>query len=472
MHTIASSERGGRGKPWCRILAVAMALAPAALSQGMGGGMGAGMGAGMGSGLFGEPGENGFGFYGVAAYAGYTSTPVPFNAVFPVVNSDLGANYLAGGSASMGYMDMGARTVARVAYTISYDASLRYSSWNSLNHYLSFGVSHEVTPRLTYHLSGKAAVMRWDQFLFEPTVLSEVASAPSTFDELVSAIMSGKYTNSQLASILTGAPILDSPAATLLYGTRFFTSSLRTGLAYDLSPRLHFHADVGGSRAQHLATNSPQADGAFLVPDTTTASASTGVEYSVNPLTTIGFTAQASRTFSRFEDAYISSGTVNANRVFGRHWLVNGRAGAGTYVPVRQTFAYKPGPRYVAGGGITYKASTQTVMLQFAHTIEDTSGIGAESANNASGVWTLHRPGQRWALFSQARYSQLRGSTLSNINAWLAGAGIERMLNRHTNVTLGYIYGRNSGLVQGVLENQPFQAAHLVISWTPHPMGY
>jgi hypothetical protein len=465
MHTIASSELCVRGKRWWQILAVSMALAPAALPQGIGG-MGGGMGGGMPS-MLGGTGENGFGFYGVAAFAEYTSSTVPFNAIVPVAGLNLGPNYLAGGSASMGWMNIGGRTNAHVTYNISYNASLRYSSWNTLNHFLNFGVTHDVSPRLTTYFSGTAATMRWDQFLFEPTVLSEVAGTPSTFDELVSAILSGKYTNSQLASILTGAPTLESPAATLLYGTQFFTSSLRTGIGYELTSRLHFHADAGGSRTQHLNTDTPQLNGVYLVPSTTSASATMGVGYSLTPFTTIGLEATGSRTFSHFEDVYTVNGVVTANHVLGRHWIVSGRGGTGTFVPVRQTFRYKPGLHYVAGGGITYKSESQSIILNYNHTIADTSGIGAESSDSGSGTWQVHLPGQKWGVFARGSYTSLTGSSLSNIHAWLGGGGIYRMLNRHTNATLAYMYGRSTGTVEGFSESRPLQAVNLMISWTP-----
>lgn len=453
----------GRGG-W-RILAIVMAVAPAGLAQGPGMG-----GSGVPT-MQGEPGANGFGFYGVAAYAGYTSTTVPFNATLPVSGLNLGPNYLAGGSASAGWQDYGARTDAHVSYTISYDASLRYSTWNSLNHHLVFGVSHSLSPRWTYSIAGSAATMRWDQFLFEPTALTEVASVPATFDELVSAILNGTYTNSQLASILTGAPTLDSPAATYLYGTRFFTSSLRNQLTYDVSPRMHIYAGLGGMRTQTISSDRPEIDGAVLVPSITSANATTGLTYALSPVSTIGVEAQASRTFSRFEDAYTATGALTAGRAFGRHWLLTGRAGAGTYFPVRQTFRFRTGPQWVASGGITYKGSSQMVMLAYARTIEDTTGLGAQSTGTASAAWEWHRPGLRWATFSQARYTNLSGSSLSNVNAWIASAGIIRF-DRHTTVRLGYVYGRDAGIVNNSIESRQLQAANLVISWTPHAMPY
>jgi len=454
----------GYSRGFWRIPAVAIALLPCAFSQFMGQGLGM-------PGVQGEPWGNGFGFYGVSAYAAYTSTAVPFNTVFPLVGEDLGPNYLAGGSASAGWQEIGARTIAHITYTISYDASIRYSSWNSLNHRLFFGVSHGLTPRLTWSFSGSAATMRWDQFLFEPTALSEVSQVPSTFDDLVQAILAGNYSNNQLASILTGAPVLESPASTFIYGTRFFTSALNTQLSYAQSVRLRIYAGASGSRTETLASDRPQIDGVVLVPNTTTVNAMTGFSYALTPLSVIGFETTGSRVFSRYENAYTTTGAVTAGRAFGRHWIANGRGGAGTYFPVQQTFHYKPGPRYVAGGGLTFKANSQTVLLQFNHSITDSTGFGAQTGNSGSGAWEIHRPGQRWAFFSQGTYTSLTGSTLSNVNAWLAGAGIAR-LDRHTTVRLAYMYGRDTGLISNTIESRHLQAVNLVVSWNPHPMAY
>lgn len=462
MHAIALVGFGKTGQSWLRVLAVAIALAPAAFPQMMGRGIPPSQG---------EPGANGFDFYGLSGYFGYTSTAVPFTAVLPVPGLNLGPNYLAGGSASAGYQHIGGRTDAHITYTLSYDASLRYSSWNSMNHYLTFGVAHELTPRLTYSLTGSAITMRWDQFLFAPTVLSEVADTPATFDDLVSAILSGKLTNSQLASILTGAPMLDSPAATILYGTRFFTSALKNQFTYALSTRLRLYGGFGATRTQHLTTDAPQLDGVYLVPDTTTGMVTTGFGYSVSPVTTLGFEAQANRTFSRYEDAYTSTGLVTAARVFGRHWIVEGRGGVGMFEPVRQTYSYKPGPHYVAGGNITYKGLSQSMTVEYMHSIVDTSGIGAESSDMASGIWRWQRPGQRWALFAQGRYTSLSESSLSNINAWLGGAGIMRIIDRHAIIRLAYMYGRNAGFIGGTLANTQLEGVNLLVSWSRHPLG-
>jgi hypothetical protein len=44
---------------------------------------------------------------------------------------------------------------------------------------------------------------------------------PASFEQLVGAMLSGRFTNEQLASLLTGAPGLQVPGQTALYGTKF-----------------------------------------------------------------------------------------------------------------------------------------------------------------------------------------------------------------------------------------------------------
>ena len=454
-----------RGKMGLRVLAAAIILAPAAFPQFMGqGGMPTMMG-GVGN------GENGFGFYGVSAFAAYTSRLVPFNASLPTPGLDFGPNYIAGGSASAGWQSRGPRTDAHLTYTFGYDASLRHSSFNAMSHFLNFGVTHEISARLSFAFAGTAAIMRWDQSLFGPSALGELVQTPATFDELTSAILAGKYTNTQLASILTGAPILNSPANSLLFGPRFFTSTVRSSLSYAKSERLRFGVGVSGTRTERLKTGQAGFDGSFLIPSVTMVGANVNVSYLVTPVTTIGFTAGATRTFSRFSDAYAPTAVITADRAFGRHWLVDGRAGAGTYFSLRQTLHQRSTANWIAGGSLTYKTYTETFSLQYSHTITDIYGLGAQYTDSGGAEWVWHLPGKQWAVFAGARYEQLWHSAFGNVHAWVGTAGMERRLGSHTTAMAGTFYGKNSGVAPGGLATGQLLGAELVVSWTPQAMG-
>jgi hypothetical protein len=427
----------------------------------------------------GTEGPDGFQLYSVSVYGEYSSTTVPFgsNVAFgsslPTGTSNLGPNYLAGILAKVGYRKTGARTNFYVTYVPSYDASFRYSSLNSMNNFVSFGVIHDLGPRWTLTSSGTAFTARWDQFLFSPTVFSGLAGTPSTFDELSQAILSGTYTSSQLASILTGAPLIESPATSLIYGPRIFDASLRNEISYFQSARLRFHFGFGATRIQRLNSGQVETASVSLLPETTTAIVTAGVTYALSPLTALDFEGTANRTFSRLEDAYISTGTAKISRIFGRHWIAQGRGGGGLVTPVRETFANIAGRRYLAGSTITYKTLSHTFMGSYDRTITDLYGLGAASVGIASGAWNWHIPGHTWSAFAIGRYEAMQNIGSHNLDASLGDAGIERHFGTHTSVQLAYIYGRISGVFVSVPENvmpekQALQGARLVVSWSPH----
>lgn len=432
----------------------------------------------------GEAGPEGFHIGSVSIYGAYSSTSTPFGSGLGQIGSSLGTtgvaagpNYLAGISGAVGWRRTGARTIAFLSYTPSYDASIRYFTANSFNNFLSFGVIRDLSPRWTWITSGSAMTARWDQFLFSPTILGSIAGTPLTFDQLVQGLLSGKYTSGQLASILTGSPQLESPAATLLYGTRFFNSSLRTGLTYDVSGSLKLHFDATGTRTQHLKvgdlqqTNTLQTN-IFLVPETTTASADLGATYEMSPFTFLELDAKSSRVFSRIANEYISDATVGISRVIGRRVIVQVRGGGGIINPIRSSFTVKPVSHYLAGGTLTYKTYSHTFMGSFDHTLTDSYGLGGTAANVGSAAWNWHIPGHTWSVSSMGRYEFIQDAGIHNINGWLANAGLSRRLSTYTLMRGGYFYGKTSGIFFGELTHRPIQGVELVFTWSPQePFG-
>jgi hypothetical protein len=425
----------------------------------------------------GNEGPDGFQLYSVSVYAEYSSEAVPFGLTGGFSSSlpfgaNLGPNYFAGIVAKVGYRKMGARTNFYVTYVPSYDASLRYSSLNSMNNSLSIGLMHNFSPRWTLTSSATALTARYDQFLFSPTVFSSLAGTPATFDELSQAILSGTYTNSELASILTGAPLIESPASNLIYGPRIFTASLRNTISYEHSTRLRFHFGFGGSRTQGLNSGQIENASVRLLPETTTATAAAGVDYTLSPVTDVSFEASGYRTFSRFEDAYISNGTASVGRILGRHWIARVRGGAGVVTPIRQTFATPPGLHYLAGATVTYKTVSHTFMGSYDRTITDYYGLGAHSAGVASGAWNWHIPGRTWFASAVGRYEMLEDIDNHNLDSWLGNAGIGRRFGMHTILRLAYLYGRIEGAYGNAPEKQSLQGVQLMVSWSPHlPLG-
>lgn len=432
----------------------------------------------------GNEGPDGFALYSISVYGEYSSATVPFGSniafgsTLPTPDTaNLGPNYLAGVVAKVGWRKTGARTNFYVTYTPSYDASVRYSSLNSFNNALAFGLIHDLSPRWTVTSNGAAFTARWDQFLFSPTILSSLADTPATFDELSQAILSGKYTSSQLASILTGAPLIESPATSLIYGPRVFNASLRNEVNYFKSASLRFHFGFGGTRTQSLRSGQIEDASVSLLPETTSAVVTAGVSYSLSPFTSIDFEATSNRTFSRFEDDYISTGTATLSRIFGRHWIVQVRGGGGEVTPVRETFASSQGPHYLAGGTITYETLSHTFIASYNRAVTDIYGLGATSMGTGSAAWRWHIPGRTWSVFASGRYETLQDIGGHNLDSWLGDAGLGHRFGMHTTVQLAYVYGRVSGVATGVTtggvaaavpEKEALQGVRLVVSWSPH----
>ena len=211
----------------------------------------------------------------------------------------------------------------------------------------------------------------------------------------------------------------------------------------------------------------------FLIPETTSVGALAGIGYSISPLTQLDFEVTSNRMFSRYEDAYVSNAMAVIGRVLGRRWIAQLRGGAGTITPVRHTFAYSPGPHYLAGATLTYKTLSHTFMGSFDRTISDSYGLGAHAANVASGAWSWRMPGRSWSVYSTGRYEMLDNLGNHNLNAWLASIGISRRFDRHTTGRIGYIYGKNTGFYNGSLTSRHLEGVQLVVSWSPQePLAF
>src|SRR5262249_36267753 len=147
----------------------------------------------------------------------------------------LPSDEVAGVTTVIGWNRVRERTTFTFTYTPSYVGHQRYSSLNALNHQLAFSVSRKLTPRLTLTLSTSGDYSSIDQFLFEPTTLSSVASVRTTFDDLASGLLTSRSTNPQLTSILGSATLPDPTLRAAVYGSRMFTTAARGSLSYSYS---------------------------------------------------------------------------------------------------------------------------------------------------------------------------------------------------------------------------------------------
>lgn len=441
------------------------------------------LGLGLGTGLlWGQPAmqdqralaptpKRGLQVYTVSAYAVYYSTGLPEGIGFRPGLANLASDVGGGGSTRIGWMKSGERSDFSFMYAPSYTGRVRYAAWNALNHSLSLNARQKLTPKWSLGFSVAGDLSNLAELLFSPTVFSNVASTSANFDDLAAAMLAGKFTNAQLASILTGAPLVESPARNLFYGDRMFMSALRASLSYSPSPRLSISLGAGGGRSQYVSDS--QNIGApgyrYLVPSTTSGSANLTVSYSRSPRTQIGATVASSRILSSLQDTYVTTSTASLGRTMGRRWFLQIQGGVGVMNPVRQTFILPRGPQPIGGGSLGFRTFSHTFLGSYDRTVSDSYGYGAGSTSSVSAAWRWSRPGRGWSLEGSLSRQELQGSGFENLKSWRATAGLGRALAAQLALLTQYVYLGYSGR----LENTPYSfsqsALRVSLVWFSQP---
>lgn len=415
---------------------------------------------------------------GLHLYNVTTSTSY-FTQAIPVDPSSLGSAGLSFGadvssvtSATVGWTLPGRLSDLTIVYTPTYNASVNHPEWNRMNHFLNIqgraGKPVARFGRWSLNVAGTMEANNFENFLFTPMQLSQVAATPATFDELAGALTSTSFSNNQLASLLTGAPMVNSPARLLFYGNRILTAGLSSTLTYAYSSRLSFHVRGGGSRLQPLETGTPS--GTAIRPiqlRTTTAGASVGLSYLLNPRTKVSWSAESHRVFSPVMDAYINTSTVALSRIMGRHWFGKVEGGAGVIDPVRQSAAVPAGLQYVASGSLGYKMRAHTLLASLERSLSDSFAIGAGSTFISSGAWRWHRAGSPWS--AEAAYSreQLESLGSGRLNTWRANTTISRNIGRQTTIIAQYAYSDYKSLFGQQPYNLSLDGVRVSLRWTP-----
>lgn len=441
------------------LLAIAMA-APAAAQQ---------------PGLLGEYGAplHGIRLYNVSAFSTWQSIAAPNNGALLPYASRLGSDVSYGGSATVGWAHPWPRSNFSLVYTSSYTGRFRYSEWNALNHSLRLSASRRLNAKWSMGFSVSSAISNYENLLYTPTLYSTVASFGGTFEDLAAAILSGKYTNDQLASLLTGAPIIESPAATLLFGNRVMNAAASTSLSYAHSPRLSLHWSLGGGRLQHLS-DPERTDGGrypYLVPRANSAHAGMGFSYSISPRTTVGIDAMTNRSFSPISDSYYTSLTGSIGRTFGRRWFARVHAGTGFITPLNDRYSQRQSTRPVGGVTLGYKLRSQTFVASYTRIVGDSYGVGSGDSATISGGWQWWQPGRSWGLNAGYGRQDMHGGLLGGLNGWRASMGLSRMLGRHAMIQTGYAYGSYAGHYFNGPYASDQHSVRLTVVWSPQPMG-
>lgn len=414
--------------------------------------------------------RSGFRISSLSGYAVYYSTGQPENVTQPTaipLPSDLGL----GGSAQFDWAHFGEKSRVMVTYAPSYTGRLRFAAWNALNHSASLNAARQFG-RWKLGFAAAADLSNLSEFLFAPTVFASVAAVPATFNDLAAAMLTGSATNAQLASLLTGAPLVESPARNLLFGERMFTSALQTSLAYAPSPRISIKLGASAGRSQHLSDNlSGTSQNSYLIPRTSSAGASLDVSYSRSPRTQLGISVGSNRVVSAIQDVYSTTAMATLGRKMGKRWFLQLGGGLGKMLPVRHTFALDTTPQPVVNASLGFRTLSHTLLGSYSRTVSDSYGLGAAITSSAGGSWRWGRPGRSWWIESSATWQKLAGSAYASSSGWRTEGGFGRSLGNHLALLTQCVYLHYS---QKLTTVPPLSQTAVRVSmvWRPQPHAF
>lgn len=414
---------------------------------------------------------------GVSVYSGYYTSGSPQGFEVPVSSAFLpGASAMAGVAATFGGSSKGEKSTFTWSYSPSYFnmfyGNNQVSNNGSLNHMLNVSWNRRLGGKWTLSASVNGFLANLEQLYFNPSMLSSVAAMPTNFDDLAAAMLAGKFTDAQLASLLTGAPLQASPQQGYLYGNRMLNAAANVALAWAPSERTSVSIAALGSRMQSVngvgtIGGTPAGSGQTLLPQMTTAGVAITWSYSLSPRTQIGVTASANRTFSSIQQGYASYGSFTISRTMSRRWFVQGMAGGGKLDYSQQTYAAPSAVQYLYGGSLGFKTATQTFLVSYNRTLGDSYGLGSGSTSFAMGAWSWRRPGSSWSLMANGGYQELSNLTFQNTRSWLGGAGVARSLGPHFFVTAQYMYFQLPANIRTAGSESSENGVNVGMTWSP-----
>ncbi len=418
---------------------------------------------------------HGFHIYSASVYWGYASTAYPTNGL-ALNNSSailgLGPDQLYGGEVTAGWERHRGRTNISLHYSGGYSGMIRYSDANGWTHALALDIGRQLTARWTATVSGWANDGTLAQYLFRPEQLTQVTQQPMDFSDFAAALSVGQFSNAQIASMLTGAPILESPAQSLVLGDRILSYSGQAGVSFAYSSRLNFHLSsmsaAGESRLGSAATGGAPAN--YVMPRSIGATGGAGFSYMLTPRTTIGLDADEYLTRNRYQDARSTTGTFSVGRKMSERWLLR-VYGGGSLMRSSLTGSGSQSLRQVVGGGtLGVKVRSQSLAASYDRSSSDSFGFAAGLIITETGSWHWQRPGSRWSAFAGFGQEQMRNTGFASISGWRATGGAGIRLSDQSALQVEYAHLQSGGTYAGFFNQLQVDSIRLSLSWMPAGM--
>jgi hypothetical protein len=383
---------------------------------------------------------------------------------------------------TIGWNAISGKSTFGIRYSPAYNGSTRFSSFNRMNHNLSFVTNHPLQTsgkRWSADASGSASINTFETYFFQPTQLSQVASTPSTFDDLAAAVLSRGHSNDVLGQALALNSPADTPLTPFFFGSRFLNLSVQTGVTYSYSSRLRMRFGANGNRTQPLtdelragseggaAAPTANQDRTGLLRHATLAQGNFTVNYSLTPRTEIGGTFAVNKSFVQSGGYYGTTTMATIARTLTRNIFAQARAGAAqAHANGRVPFTVSSKPNWVAGGAIGFKTYRHTFLANVDRTINYTYGLANRSLQVAGGWgWTNMR--QSWWLNAGVTREQYETQTGNNLKSWRGNASIGKFLLNQLSIELQYAKADYRGTMALTRYDMGFGMARVSLAWVP-----
>jgi hypothetical protein len=412
---------------------------------------------------------------GVSVYSGWSSSALPQSG-FSVNSSpgigNLGGDVNYGATASLGWQYHREKTDVSVLYGGSYGGMVRYSNLNAYSQSLSLALTRRLGPKWTFSVTASGNDSTVSQYLFQPSSLGVITQIPSSFDDLAAAFAAGQFSNAQAASMLTGAPVMQTAGRSLLLGDRVLSYTTQANIGYAVSSRLQLHfASFAAAGQTRLGGQEDVAPLNYVMPRSMGVNAGAGFSYSLSPRTEIGIDVEGNRTVNHFQSVYSNTASAFLGRKMGMHWFLNVHGG-GTYGFVTQQAVGTPKTSQAIGGGaLGFRTGLYTLVASYDRSASDSFGFAVGTITSMSGAWSWHHPGSRWSIFASYGQQQTRNTGFTSLCGWQMSSGLNTSLNEHTSLSLQYVYMDSSGTYLGTYNHLAVQSVRLSFGWAPQAVN-
>lgn len=445
-----------------RILIAAGALASGCQAQGL-----------LDRANLGNPELAGIHLYNASVFSGYSTSAFPLTAgqfLAPGL-AGLGPDVNYGASATLGWQTHRDRTNLSIMYSGTYTGMARYADLNSFGHSFSLNASRRLTGKWSATASASAQDSTLAQFLFEPATLSVISQIPSSFDDLAASFSVGHFSSDRIAAMLTGAPLLEAPARSLLLGQRILSYAAQSSLTWARSSRLSFHFGSFTAGGQYRTGSQTNPAGAasqpYLMPRSIGVNGGVGMSYSLSPRTQVGLNLEENRLVNGFQSSYGTTATASLGRKMGKRWFLQGYGGGSFTHMVRQLNGTPSTRQIVGGGSIGFRTYGHTFLASYDRSNVNTYGLGVGVNTSAAGSWRWSRPGSRWSAFASFGDQRMRNTGFADLSGWRASAGVSQSLSGQMALTTQYVYFTNSGSFSGNVYNFAVHSIRVSLGWAP-----